>query len=263
MAKWTFFGRILPERFPFSLGGPISGASTAEKHQVSYTWTIRIFAGQIVASVDVTNGAPDVLTLRNFIQDEIRVIADTVGYLTGFSFDVEIISASCLETDEWQIFGIGIPVVTDRRDQTKARMMNSGLLEDVMRHPSAQIVLADFREAMRSAVGTGFFCYRAVEAMMQSMKKSEAEKEKEVWPRLRDALCVDLSAIEYLKAHADFPRHGKPNAITGEERAHVFQITDVIIERYLKYLQGGRKPLLEAEFPTITALGQPAPQLRF
>jgi hypothetical protein len=92
--------------------------------------------------------------------------------------------------------------------------IQSDLIIAVGTNVSAQMVLADFREAMRVAVGTGFFCYRAIEAMMQSMKGADITSDNSAWQQLRDRLRIDRSAIDEIKSHADFPRHGRPSSIT-------------------------------------------------
>ena len=82
--------------------------------------------------------------------------------------------------------------------------------------------------------------------------KNKNENETTVsWPRLRETLRIDLSAIKYLKGHADFPRHGKPSSISDAERAKVFTITDEIIRRYLEYLLRGGSALPREQFPTL------------
>lgn len=253
MNQWTFFGRIVPERIPLRLDFPMKGTSTAPKTGVTYDYDIAIADGQVVANMTITKGQADVHTLRNLIEGDIRDVADVIGYLHGLSFDVDIISAASQESGQRIVFGIAIPVLVARRKREDLGKIKGELLLAVFGSDSAKIALADFREAMRNPLGTGFFCYRAAEAMMQAMKSHDAEKEKDAWPRLRVALQVDQSALMFLKSHADMPRHGKPNSITDAERARVFEITDEIIRRYLELLVRKCAALPAAEFPILTA----------
>ena len=71
---------------------------------------------------------------------------------------------------------------------------------------------------------------------MQSMKSDPNDTDNAAWEKLRETLKIDRSIIDGVKQHADLPRHGKPSAITDEERAKLFQATDTIVERYLQYL---------------------------
>jgi hypothetical protein len=123
-------------------------------------------------------------------------------------YDVDIISAIDLETGDRVVFGINIPVLTARRKNAKAGdypppgTLPEDLLQTIMGEPAAQIVLQEFREAMGFAIGTGFHCYRAIEAMMQSIRTSDSEKETTAWDRLRQHLRLERGAIDFVKEHA-------------------------------------------------------------
>lgn len=175
--------------------------------------------------------------------------------------DVEIISAVSQETNEWSVFGIEVPVLASRRNKRDHGVVDARLVRVIGRSIPAQIVLADFREAMRTPVGTGFFCYRAIEAMMQSMKVAPQEKDASAWARLRETLSIDRTAIDAIKQHADLPRHGSPSVILDTDRAKVFVLADEIINRFLEYLIRGEKVLPSGEFPVLTGSTQkPAQQ---
>ena len=213
--------------------------------------------GQLVCDTSVTQGNADAHTARNLIESQIRSVVDLIGYLHAVRYDVEIISAVDLESGERIVFGINIPVLTDRRKDAKAGhyppfgTIPGELLQTVMREPAAQIVLQEFREAMGFAIGTGSHCYRGIEAMMQSIRTGDAEKEATSSDRLRQCLCLDRGAIDFVKDHADLPRHGRPSSISDNDRAKVFKITDEIVRRYLHYLVKGKIPLPAASFPIL------------
>jgi hypothetical protein len=259
MSRWAFFGRVVPERIPFSIGSPITwsseGASLGIKMDVGFS----IADGQFVCSTNVTQGNADVHTLKNLIETEIRSVVDLIGYLHAVRYDVDIISAVDLEKGDRVVFGINIPVLTERRKDAKAGdypplgSLPGELLQAVASEPAAQIVLQEFREAMGFAIGTGFHCYRAIEAMMQSIRTSDTEKEATAWDRLRQHLSLDRAAIDFVKDRADLPRHGRPSSILDTDRAMVFKITDEIVRRYLHYLSKGKTPLPAADFPVLQA----------
>jgi hypothetical protein len=162
-------------------------------------------------------------------------VTDTIGFLEGLSYDIDMISAVSLDTGQRWIFGIRLPVLQERRRSWQFKASLEDLLRVVGQELHAQIVLADFREAMRIPVGTGFFCYRAVEAIMQSMR-AENEEEKHVWPRLRQALRLEQNALMYIKSHSDFPRHGRPSSISDEQRAKVFALTDEVVRSWPSWI---------------------------
>lgn len=250
VSKWSFFGKVVPERVPVTWGTPLQGAAQSPVG-FSFTFRVAIHNSQVVVDVEVTEGTPDLSTLRNAAADCVRTITDLVGYTRGCYLDVEIISAVSQETNDWAVFGIEIPVLASRREDKQIGVLDAQLIKAVGTSIPAQIVLADFREAMGMPVGTGFFCYRAIEAMMQSMKAAPQENDGPAWDRLRGTLCIDRSALDEIKEHADLPRHGKPSVITDAERARVFELADQIIERFLEYLIRGEKALPAEEFSIL------------
>jgi hypothetical protein len=249
VARWTFFGRVLPERVPLTWDTPLEGS--ADFFNVAFDFRVVIHASQAVVDLTVKNRDPDVPTLRNAAADCIRTITDLVGFKQGCCFDVEVVSAICRDTNDWAVFGIEIPVLKARRDAGQIDAIEGELLKMVAQSTAARIVLAEFREAMRVPVGTGFHCYRAIEAMMQSMKADAEDADGPAWEQLRDRLRIDRSAIDEVKQHADFPRHGKPSEISDAERAEVFELTDEMIKRFLVYLVDGKTALTEQEFPVL------------
>jgi hypothetical protein len=252
MAKWTFFGRVLPERIPVTWMTPITASATVDALGIAFDYKLTVTDSQAMVDIAITRGHADTATMRNLAKDCIRTVTDLVGYKYGVSFDIDVISAVCQETGEWEVFGIGVPVLSNRRKPEDCGPLDGKLVEAVHRDVPAQIALADFREAMGVPVGTGFFCYRAIEALMQSMRANPKEDTNSLsWPRFRETLCVDRSAIDHVKQHADAPRHGIPSSITDADRAKVLVITDEIIRRYLEYIIRGRAELQEREFPVF------------
>jgi hypothetical protein len=249
MTRWTFFGRVLPERFPLSVTLPEQRAEVAE-FGLHYRATIQIDKGQFVIPVIIESGQVDVFTLRNIVENDMRTVTDLIGYVDGISFDIDTISTLSDEGPS-VIFGIETPVLRETR-QPQTATIESDLLKAVSDEIPARLVLADFREAIRNPVGTGFFCYRAIEAMMQSMKARPDDKDDPAWDMLRSRLQLTIPAIYAIKGHADYPRHGKVSSISDADRAKVFRLTDQIVERYLAYLRGGKVPLTSSDFPLLS-----------
>ena len=248
MSRWTFFGRVHPERIPLTWNTPLEGISHISVLNLDIKFRIIIHASQIIVDIEFEGDNPDVDSLRNVAADLVRTLTDLVGYLQGLPFEVEIVSANVHGTNEWKIFGTEIPALaTSRRGQDHSIKVD--LLSAVSTNAAAQMALADFRKAMRDPVGTGFYCYRAVEAMMQSMKANPKENDEAAWKNLRERLCVGRSVLNSIKQHADYPRHGRPSQITDFERATVFKLTDEVIRRFLTYLTHGKVGLSVQEFP--------------
>ena len=71
---------------------------------------IAVHASQLVIDVE-TDGNTSLPTLRNFAADTVRPLVDLISYRAGGGFEVQIISATNKETNEWAVFGPEIPIL--------------------------------------------------------------------------------------------------------------------------------------------------------
>jgi hypothetical protein len=248
MTQWTFFGRVLPERIPLSIQLPERTWECPE-FGLRYRMPVQIADGQLVVPVITEEGRVDVHALRNLVELNVRIATDLIGYLMGGSFDIDMISAS---SDEGAsvIFGVKLPVLEQAR-KSRFSSVEADLFNVFLDNIPARLMLADFREAIRNPVGTGFFCFRAVEAMMQSMKADPDDKDGPAWEKLRDWLQIDRSFIDEIQKYSNYPRHGKITSINDADRATVFHLTDQIVRRYMEFLRRGKTPLSASEFPSL------------
>jgi hypothetical protein len=171
----------------------------------------------------------DIFTLRNAVAMDVQHTVDVCCFAFGAGLGVEL---QCARADDgsWQYFDAFIPAL---KGMGTVEIPNSLLLA-VSRDTQAQIALGDFREAMRVPVQTGFFCFRAVEAIMQAFRSGD-DTTKVGWDRMRAELGVSRAKIDIIKVHADWARHGQTGQITDSERRDLLLETKAIIQRYLDY----------------------------
>ena len=89
---------------------------------------------------------------------------------------------------------------------------------------------------MKYADDTGFYCYRAIEALRHHCSATHAllAKSKDVqWEKFREISGVDIQAIEILKNAAGEVRHGGVTNVTSEDREKFFETTWNIVGSYL------------------------------
>jgi hypothetical protein len=250
MTEWTFFARILPERVPLSFNfgsmdilAPHSGTKLKIKNLFAHQ-------SQVTCKVIVEDGAPNLFFIRNILDDALRSVIDLLGYTQGLHFELDIISATS-DTGEILTFGIEIPVLVEAHAASAGTQQIDGtLVQATLSDIGAKTALAALRKAMREALGTGFYCYQGIEAIMQAMRM-DGQTNTQAWDRMRDTLKVDRAIIDYVKLHGDDRRHGRTANISEPERIKVFLITDKIIGRYLQFLIA-RTTLDSANFPAIT-----------
>ncbi len=188
----------------------------------------------------------DLLSLKNGVADTIQNSVDLAGLLFGAGLEVDIISAAA-DNGSWRFFDAFIPAIM----KTGRTEVSTELLVAVGGDVASHIALADFRGAMRVPVQTGFFCYRAAEAIMQTFKTAEVQKDAVAWAKMRNQLHISEEALRRIKLHADWARHGQAGVITDPERAQLLVVTQKMIRRYLDYLLRVKAPLNVGDYPTI------------
>lgn len=246
MGFYTFTGKILPERAAVTIAAPISVKAEAREAGMHFEAIIVISVSQILITVKTAEADVDMETLKNYIDTTVRAVIDTLCYLWGRGYDVEITSAIGAD-DKNYVFGVGIPILEKTKNDrplTLDQLWPLAYQNEHLRH-----ALADLREAIRSPADTGFFCYRAIESVRQHFV-SDDDKAKS-WELLHSALCSERSWTDPVKKYADQPRHGKPIYVSDSARADLFQRTWKIIDRFCIYLHRGSKSLSSSEFSIL------------
>jgi len=216
---WAFSGRVVPDLPKITI--PIVAHEAANGLGCKYF--IEGHIEQSIVSATVRQLAPtDRLTLNNAIVADIQGAVDLACLHVGAGLLVEAISARADDGD-WIIFDGFIPALKRQGSFD----LPVELFDTVAGDAAIQGMLADYREAMRVPVQTGFFCYRAVEAAMQTFKQDQAKSDAAAWALMRDALRVDRNLIDRIKRHADWARHGRSGSIgtSLSPRARLFKDT--------------------------------------
>jgi hypothetical protein len=249
MSIYVFSGKIIPERAAVDVSPPVKLQLRAEEADLAFGAVVTIGVSQVAAVVNTTSAQVDLSTLKNYVEDLVRVIVDAAGYLTGRGYDVEITSVVDSEGRQ-QVFGVGIPSLEKTQNERPLKFQD--VLPLAMKSEHLRRALGDLREAIRSPVDTGFFCYRAVESIMQHFRKEEDRDDKGPgWERMREVLRIDRSWIEYLKGKADLQRHGLTPYMSGENRSIAMQHAWKVVDRFCVYAHGGYIPPDKKEYPLL------------
>lgn len=260
MDNFVFYGRIHPENTPVtvpSIVNNLTALSTGEKIEIE----LSVNRGALLCKVRANYDGDSILTLRNAVEGCARAVMDIIGYLYAHAFDVEI--CSVVKGNGCKIeFDTSIPCLKEKACAGSVNI-DAVTFASIMQDESlSNIILSDFKQAIRWPMQTGFFCYRSIESMMQTMKDEAASKlrdqgcnnpnheklDKAAWTLLREKLNVDRDAIDYIKKYADFPRHGKSVEVSDDDRKNIFSITHEVIGRYIKYVVAGR---VASDFPRL------------
>jgi hypothetical protein len=161
----------------------------------------------------------DVYDLRNVAKTLVLNELEVVGYLKGYTYDVEIRRVLNRELNIDHVYGVDIPCLANRTPdadflQRVAEIRDKCLgAEGVLIHRC----LADLSSAMKHADDTGFYCYRAIESLRQHciLKFGLDPERKDVhWVKFRELTRCSEDILREIKAAADPVRHGEVVKIT-------------------------------------------------
>ena len=243
MNNYIFSGKVLPERANVSIT-PLEIKTGVIDSGISDTAIISIAVSQ-VSVIFNTNSDSDLMTLKNTVESLVRNLVDVYGYLSGRGYDIEITSVVDPE-GKHTVFGVGI---LELEKSQRDRPLSFQQLVTVMgKSYHLHLALGDLREAIRSPLDTGFFCFRAIESIRQHFKIKEKTTDKLSWKILNKSLVIDRSWTDQVKKFADPVRHGDAINISGEDRILIMQHTWKVIDRFCLYVYRDFNDLSENEF---------------
>ena len=182
----------------------------------------------------------NLLTLKNRVENCVRIFADAAGYTTACGYDVEIESAFNPITNQLVIFGVHEDIFDDQQinrdtDNGKPHPDISISIDALAKlsgvNMELSIALSDFREAIRQPSFTSFHCYRAIEALRHTFKGGKESQ----WIELRTVLNVDKRDIDEIITFASGLRHGEVLPQPWEARKKHMLITWQIIKKYIDW----------------------------
>jgi hypothetical protein len=235
MEPYLFYGKILPERAQISLSFGLSfshfTSGDTGKAEVS------IVLNQLSVIVH-TEKEWDIFDLRNVVRHIVQTNLAMIGYLKGYAYDLEItrVLNSALGID--YVFGIDIPVIAKSRESIdlaneleKLKVKTAGENGIFLNR-----CFNDLVSAMKNADDTGFYCYRAIEALRHhcaAVHKISEKDKKTQWEKFREVSKLDEQIIRKLEASARPIRHGEVSGVTDKDREELFKTTWEVVGAYI------------------------------
>lgn len=234
---YIFLGRVIPERALLDIG-EVKMKVLASDEVPEGELFIEIIKSQVFVQFLGANKVQNVFTLRNYVEEAVRMLLDVTGYFYGYGYDVEIIQLVSPNTSEKQVFGIDIPVLEGICKEAGVAINDILAVMSKKEGYFLRHALADIREAMKSPKDTGFFCYRAIESLKNyCAKRNEVQPEKEkAWQYFRKKYAISKEQIMGIKDFADPIRHGnyiESRPIADKDRAKIFKNTYDIIDAFI------------------------------
>ena len=235
MQPYLFQGIVLPERAQLSLQFAVGFEHLSSG--IKATARVSILLNQVVVWIE-TDHDWDIFDLRNLVSNIVQGNLQMIGYLKGYAYDFELTRVLNQERATDYVFGIDIPCLAERGKDVDLSDALAKLREKTTGKNGIYLnrCFSDLASAMKHADDTGFYCYRAIEALRHhcAAVHSLAEESKATqWQKFREVARCEEQTLREIKAAADPLRHGDVASSTSADRERLFTITWNTVDRYL------------------------------
>ncbi len=235
MNKYFITGKVVPERVNFSLSKiSIDVIYESSTGKVPVKVSLSIQMSQVFMTIESSEKITDFFTLKNQLQTTLDLSLDIYGYLYGVGYGSEITSLISEDHQVYIIYGVDIPSLENNKDRplTYDQIINLFNVYNIHQN-QLRLALLNFKLGIRYSADTGFYCYRAVEAIRKIFGEGSSG-----WEIMHSNLGTDrLWLIKLKKMHADEQRHGGSTFMSGEARTEMLANVQQIIDKALVYLQ--------------------------
>ncbi len=236
MEPYFLVGAVKPERAHLSL------SANLEIQHLTSGRTARVRLSVVLNQIALwihSEDSWDLHDIRNVAKNLVQIELAVVGYLHGLVYDFEITRIICAERNIDYVYGIDIPCLANRVPNESMPDAVALLRRKISGTYGIYVnrCLSDLMSAMRHADDTGFYCYRAIEALRNhcaSLSGLQDESKAVQWARFREVANCDAATIGSIKEFADPERHGHPSSVTSAGRANLFVQTWDLVDAYLK-----------------------------
>lgn len=242
MCTYLYTGKVLPERAPLSYKTTtLRFQKNGGRAEDSIDVNISVILNQVAVHVS-SNREWDIFDLRNIIRTMLLNQLASIGYLKGYSYDLDITRVYSKELDMDTVFGIDIPCLSHRENSTD---LGDDLNELFKKSSGINGVLInrclhDLALSIKYADDTAFYCYRAIESLRKHSAITaglQSKSDSIEWVKFREKSGCDRRDIDKIKKYADPLRHGGLCETTSREREDILTTTWGIVRKYIDALE--------------------------
>lgn len=247
MPQYIFQGKVLPERAHVNLQ---IGELEFQAHDAPpLRLSVNILLNQV--AVYALTDDEDIFTLRNFVHDFLSGHLSVLGFTHGHAYEVELTRVLTPDKSIDYVFGIEMPCIAQQQERRHSALSPEalGMLTMASHGHYLRRFFTDFTLAMKHAIDTGFYCYRALEALRQHCAAAgglAANRDNKIaqWELFRTVTQTCREEMVPITSAAEVVRHGGVEHITDEQRQRLLVGTWTIAERYLRHAiqQAPRSP---------------------
>ncbi|HCG8574447.1 TPA: hypothetical protein NJ542_003011 [Vibrio parahaemolyticus] len=174
-------------------------------------------------------------SLRLFAEEQVRTVVDSLGFLVGCGYDIEIIQ--CIEPQHQGhlIFGVEEKYLSELN---YSELIEPIELVEILNSKFGAYLrrcLNDLRLAIRTPKDSAFYCYRAIECLIHYFLNNGTPNKSEAWQMFRENIGVSKEQIMYIKKAADPIRHGNPLEVQTADRQKVMMDTWAITMKFITF----------------------------
>lgn len=235
--KFTYFGVVLPDTTRVS--SPIIGVSIPSGPDYpALTLQTQILNNRVVAVCDVPESLEDgaCLTIRNIAEDVASSICDSVAILEG-AWTIVVID-TCVGPDGLvrMRFSNALPRL---KEEFSHQGVSSRDIATINLNPQGfylRLALDDLNSGLMEKKFLRSHCYKAVEALKNSVCSGLDLSSDEKWANFREVLNVERDTLERLVHHEE--RHGdyaSARPLSGAEMDSVLAAIAKVISAYVAW----------------------------
>jgi hypothetical protein len=238
MERYLFLGTVFPQRAQISMSFVLKSRHLYSGR--SCDANVNIILNQMVAWID-SEHEWDIFDLRNIVISMVENRLAIVGYLKGFSYNLDVSRIICQSREIDYVFGIDIPCLAERGKHIDLEIEMQKICQKTTGDVGVLLhrCFTDLSAAMRHADDTAFYLYRAIESLRlhcAAVHGIVAADKAATWKKFREVSHCEENVLRTIKEAADPLRHGAPSGVTGSDREKLFMTTWEIVETYLRNL---------------------------
>lgn len=243
---YYFSGMVLPERADVNFSGLKWLEISQPDSDLSFRLNLQIYKSQISATAKSNKKIDDIITLKNCVHSTVSFFVDSLGFDLGCGYNIEITKCTFNGGDDVVIFGVNIDALKKEENKwvSALAVLRASQEANEVQQIQLQRALSDFKNGILISNDTGFYAYRAIEAIKTAFDDS--------WDKMNQSLKIARNYTEDLRVkHGNPQRHGNTTFMTSEDRIDMLLRAKNIISRYVTYLNNGNNDLNSDEFAIL------------
>lgn len=250
MIEYIFYGRVVAINATISFRSadpPLTGPMTYMGSPM--TWALYFdtsddFQLQVTTEVQVE----DLSTFRNDMTDLARRIFNLGPLLYGIACDVGIWSVLELPAKRLVRFADALELPSLALPGMELERLQVLLFGDT----SLYRCLEDFKLMILRPKDSAFFAYRVAETIMLTFTEGDTSGDRaQGWEKMREALQIDRSILEYMASVSKPIRHGSNVNLTADARKSIADLALRLIWRYIHFIDHDRTALPDNDYPVL------------